>query len=419
LTSIKSRHIILYMETPHITRIALDTVGCKLNQAETQLLARQFARAGYRLVSPDDGADVYVLNTCTVTHVADGKCRRLLNQARRRNPGALLVAIGCYVQRAREELSRIKGVDLVLDNSRKMDLLTRLEESGWLVRPGAGSGRDDFRTRAFVKVQDGCNNFCAYCIVPLVRGREKSLPLEQVIDDVKSRVADGYKEVVLTGTEIGSYRHGEAGLKELLQRILEDTGVARLRLSSLQPQEITPELIGLWHDQRLCRHFHLSLQSGSDAVLKRMGRRYTAADYQRAVELIRKAVPGAAVTTDVIVGFPGETDDEFKESYNFARQMRFARIHVFSYSPRPGTRAADMPQQVDDKVKRERSRKMLALGRACVRNFRKKFLGKTMLVLWEKETDGVWSGLTDNYIRAFTKSDKDLTNQILPVELAE
>jgi len=394
-------------------------VGCKLNQAETQLLAQQLARAGYRLVPPGDVADVYVLNTCTVTHVADGKCRRLLNQARRRNPGALVVAIGCYVERARQELAQIKGVDLVLDNSQKMDLLPRLEESGRLVRPGAVSARADFRTRAFIKVQDGCNNFCSYCIVPLVRGREKSLPLEQVIDEVSRRVAEGYKEVVLTGTEIGAYNDKGIGLTELLRRILEKTGVARLRLSSLQPREITPELIGLWQDGRLCRHFHLSLQSGSDTVLKRMNRRYTIANYKRAVDLIRKSVPGAAVTTDVIVGFPGETEAESKESYDFARQMNFARIHVFSYSPRPGTKAADMPQQVEDKVKRERSRRMLALGRACVRNFRRKFLGKTMLVLWEKEAGGVWSGLTDNYIRAYTRSDEDLTNQLLPVKLVE
>jgi len=394
-------------------------VGCKLNQAETQLLARQFAEAGYRLVAPDDGADVYVLNTCTVTRVADVKCRRLLKSARRRNPGALVVAIGCYAQRARRELSQIKGVDLVLDNSQKMDLLLRLKEYGYPVHPGASSNHADFRTRAFIKVQDGCNNFCAYCIVPLVRGREKSLPLKQVVDGVLHRVAGGYKEVVLTGTEIGAYNDKGIGLKELLRRLLGETGVARLRLSSLQPQEITPGHIKLWQDQRLCRHFHLSLQSGSDAVLKQMKRRYTTADYRRAVASIREAVPGVAVTTDVIVGFPGETEAEFEESYNFCKQMNFARIHVFSYSPRPGTKAADMPHQVEDKAKRERSRRMLALGRACIRNFRKGFLGKTMLVLWEKETGGVWSGLTDNYIRAHTKSDKDLTNQILPVKLAE
>jgi threonylcarbamoyladenosine tRNA methylthiotransferase MtaB len=402
-----------------IPRVTLDTVGCKLNQAETQHLAQQFAQAGYRLVAPDDGADVYVLNTCTVTHVADGKCRRLLNQARRRNPGALVVAIGCYVERARWELTQMKGVDLVLDNRQKMDLLPRLEELGRLVRPGTGATRAGFRTRAFVRVQDGCDNFCLYCIVPLVRGREKSLPLDQVLADVKDRVADGYQEVVLTGTEIGAYSHEGAGLKKLLQLILKEIGVARLRLSSLQPQEITPGLIELWHDGRLCRHFHLSLQSGSDAVLKQMKRRYTTADYQRAVDLIRQAVPGVAITTDVIVGFPGETEAEFEQSYNFCKQMQFARIHVFSYSPRPGTQAALMPNQVEDKVKRERSRRMLALGRACLRNFRKGFLGETMMVLWEKGTCGVWFGLTDNYIRVHTKSDQDLTNQILPVKLVE
>jgi threonylcarbamoyladenosine tRNA methylthiotransferase MtaB len=401
-----------------IPKIALDTVGCKLNQAESQLLARQFAQAGYRLVAPDDGADVYVLNTCTVTHVADGKCRRLLKYARRRNPDALVVAIGCYAQRDRQELSNIKGVDLVLDNSQKMELLPRLEQSGHLVRPGAASTQADFRTRAFIKVQDGCNNFCSYCIVPLVRGREKSLPLDWIIAEVKDRVADGYKEVVLTGTEIGAYNDSGVGLKGLLQRILEETGVARLRLSSLQPQEITPGLVGLWRDQRLCRHFHLSLQSGSDSALGRMERRYTTAEYQRAVDLIRGVVPGVAITTDVIVGFPGETEAEFKQSYSFAKQMQFARIHVFSYSPRPGTKAALMPQQVEDKIKRERSQRMLALGRECLRNFRQGFLGKTLMVLWEKKTGGLWSGLTDNYIRVYTKSDRDLTNQLLPFRLS-
>ncbi|MQY67280.1 MAG: tRNA (N(6)-L-threonylcarbamoyladenosine(37)-C(2))-methylthiotransferase MtaB [Dehalococcoidia bacterium] len=401
-----------------VPRIALDTVGCKLNQAESQLFARQFAKAGYRLVAVDNGADVYILNTCTVTHVADGKCRRLLNQARRRNPNALVVAVGCYVERARQDLAGLNGVDLVLDNSQKMNLVPLLEQSGHLVRPESGSTTNaDFRTRAFVRVQDGCNNFCAYCIVPLVRGRERSIPVDRILAEVEQRVAGGDKEAVLTGTEIGSYSDEGIGLEGLLKRILEETEIARLRLSSLQPQEISAELVGLWHDERLCRHFHLSLQSGSDAVLERMGRRYTAADYKQAVDLIREAVPGVAVTTDVIVGFPGETEAEFQESYNFAKQMRFARIHVFPYSPRPETKAAAMPDQVEDKIKRERSRKMLALGRASIRNFRRKFMGKTVMVLWEKQTCGVWSGLTDNYIRVFTKSDKDLTNQLLPVKL--
>jgi threonylcarbamoyladenosine tRNA methylthiotransferase MtaB len=398
--------------------IALDTVGCKLNQAESQLFARQFAEAGYRLVPADDGADVYILNTCTVTHVADGKCRKLLHQARRRNPEALVVAVGCYVERARQDLARIKGVDLVFDNAQKMNLVSLLEESGYLSPPSVPNQTNaDFRTRAFVRIQDGCNNFCAYCIVPLVRGREQSLPADGVISEIKQRVADGDKEVVLTGTEIGAYNCEDVSLAGLLKRILAETEIARLRLSSLQPPEITSELLGLWQDERLCRHFHLSLQSGRDSVLKRMGRRYRTADYRRAVEQIRRAVPGLAITTDIIVGFPGETDDEFGESYDFAKQMRFARIHVFPYSPRPGTKAEAMPNHVEDKVKQERSRKMLALGRQAVRNFRKRFVGQTVMVLWEKETCGVWSGLTDNYIRVFTKSDQDLTNKLMPVKL--
>ncbi len=402
-----------------VPSVALDTVGCKLNQAESQLFARQFAQRGYRLIPADNGADVYILNTCTVTHVADGKCRRLLNQARRRNPDALVVAIGCYVERARQDLARLDGVDLVFDNSQKPNLLSLLEQSGYLSRPSTAvaPNKSDFRTRAFIRVQDGCNNFCAYCIVPLVRGRERSVPVDRVLVEVKQRVADGDKEVVLTGTEIGAYNHQGVGLIGLLKRILAETEIARLRLSSLQPQEVTPELLGLWDDERLCRHFHLSLQSGSDSVLERMGRRYSAADYRRAVELIREAVPEAAITTDVIVGFPGESDAEFEESYNFTKQMRFARIHVFPYSPRPGTKAATMPGKVEDRVKQERSRRMRALGRAGVRNFKREFLGKTVMVLWEKETCGVWSGLTDNYIRVFTKSDKDLTNRLMPVKL--
>lgn len=398
--------------------IALDTVGCKLNQAESQLLARQFAERGYQLVSADNGADVYILNTCTVTHIADSKCRKLLKQARRRNPDALVVAVGCYVEHARQDLAQLAGVDLLLDNCQKMNLVSLLEESGYLSRPSASAPtKAGFRTRAFVKIQDGCNNFCAYCIVPLVRGGERSIPADEVVAEVKYRVADGDKEVVLTGTEIGAYNHQGVSPVGLLKRILAETDVARLRLSSLQPQEISPELIGLWHDGRLCRHFHLSLQSGSDSVLGRMGRRYTTTDYRRAVDLIREAVPGVAITTDIIVGFPGESDAEFQESYDFARQTQFARIHVFPYSPRPGTQAALMPRQVGDKVKQERSRRMLALGRASVRNFRRKFVGQTVMVLWEQQTCGVWSGLTDNYIRVFTQSDRDLTNKLVPVKL--
>jgi len=407
-------------------RVALDSLGCKLNQAETELLARQLAEAGYRLVSPTDTADVYILNTCTVTHIADRKSRHWLRLAHGRNPNARLVAIGCYAQRAPQELAQIEGVSLVLGNEEKPYLLRLLEDSGLIsssahVQQGSttnyGTG---FRTRAFIKVQDGCDSFCAYCIVPLIRGREKSLSINHVVAEVRHRISDGYKEVVITGTEIGSYNYNRINLRGLLENILAETEIARLRLSSLQPQGISPELIGLWSDSRLCRHFHLSLQSGCDGVLQRMKRRYSVTDYQQAVSLIRSLVPEAAITTDIIVGFPGETSAEFQESYQLCQQLEFARIHVFPYSPRQGTQAAHMPNQVGDKIKRERSQKMLALAKESAHNFRQQFLGKTMPVLWEKQSgNGLWSGLTDNYIKVYTRSNECLTNKLLSVKLAE
>ena len=407
------------------TRVALDSLGCKLNQAETELLARQFAEAGYQLVSPVDGADVYILNTCTVTHIADSKSRHRLRLAHRRNPDALLVATGCYAQRAPQELAHIEGVSLVLGNNEKQHLLQLLEEASGIGSPvsvqqdSTINHYSGFRTRALVKVQDGCNSFCSYCIVPLVRGKEKSLPVDQVVAEVRHRVAQGYKEVVLTGVKIGSYNYDGVNLKGLLEHILIETGVERLRLSSLQPWEISPELIGLWRDQRLCPHFHLSLQSGSDEVLGRMKRRYSLSRYEESVSLIRNLLPDAAITTDIMVGFPGETDEEFGQSYNFCQQMEFARIHVFSYSPRQGTQAAQLPQPVGDKVKKQRSQKMLALAKESAQNFSQRFLGRTMTVLFEQQSNGVWSGLTDNYIKVYTKSSGDLTNKLLPVRLGE
>ena len=288
-------------------------------------------------------------------------------------------------------------------------------------RAGAASGGialDIFRSRAFIKIQDGCDNFCAYCIVPLVRPKKVSLPVGGVLAQIRRRVAEGYKEVVLTGTEIGSYSYNGLGLAGLLKRILSETGIARLRLSSLQPPEITDEFISLWRETRLCRHFHLCLQSGSDSVLKRMERRYSVTDYKKAVSLIRSAAPGAAITTDVIVGFPGETEAEFEESYQLCRELGFARIHVFSYSPRPGTAAAAMPGQVKADVKKQRSRRMLALAGEGAESFHKRFLGEIMPVLWEQQSKGgIWSGLTDNYIRVYAKSAEDLTNKLLPVKL--
>ncbi|MDD5703465.1 MAG: MiaB/RimO family radical SAM methylthiotransferase, partial [Dehalococcoidales bacterium] len=318
--------------------VALETLGCKLNQSETELLARQLAEAGYTLVSPTENPDIYILNTCTVTHVADRKSRHLLRMARQRNPRSRIIALGCYADSGGRDISGIEGIDLIVGNESKDNLkrlLSGLNPPG-LPTPASVPDRLD-RTRSFIKAQDGCNNFCAYCIVPLVRGREKSLSPEQVINEIRQRVADGYQEIVLTGTEIGRYSYDGLCLPGLLRRILRETDIKRLRLSSLQPREIDADLIRLWEDPRLCRHFHLALQSGSETVLQRMGRHYSPDDFSFAAGVIRRQMPEAAVTTDVIVGFPGETDKEFAETCSFCRNMEFARIHVFPYSPRKGT----------------------------------------------------------------------------------
>ena len=274
------------------------------------------------------------------------------------------------------------------------------------------------RTRAFIKVQDGCNARCAYCIVPQVRGPEKSVPPAQVLAEVKARETEGFQEVVLTGTEVGSYSSDDTRIDGLLRAVLTETQIPRIRLSSLQPPEVTPDLIELWRDRRLCPHFHLSLQSGSDATLSRMRRRYAVAGYRTAVELIRSVVPDAAITTDVIAGFPGETDDESQTSLQLCRGLRFARIHVFPFSARPGTEAATMPGQVDEKTKRARASEMLRLAREGAADFKRSFAGQTRPVLWEqRNAHGLWTGLTDNYIPVTLRSEEDLTNRITQFRL--
>lgn len=402
------------------TTVALDYLGCKLNQAEIQELARRLESAGYTIVSPEAKADIYVLNTCSVTLTADSKSRHLLRQAKRRNPAARLVAIGCYAQRAPKELEGIEGVELVLDNDKKMGLAKLLGATASTKTPISPPGREKRRTRAFVKIQQGCRNFCAYCIVPYVRNKESSVPADKITALVKG--LDGCREIVLTGTEIGAYSSNSVNLERLIARILVETAAdaaatLRIRISSLQPHHITRDLVTLWQNPRLCPHFHLSLQSGSDAVLKRMKRKYTSVLYRDAVNLIRRTVPDAAITTDVIVGFPGETEAEFKETLEFCREIKFTRVHVFPFSPRPGTAAAHMPEQVSDALKKERADIMLALAKTSAREFQQSFTGRTLEVLWEQQSRGVWSGYTGNYIRVYLKSPDDLSNTVMPVKL--
>ena len=413
--------------------VALETHGCKLNQADTEAMARRFREAGYRVVATEQAADVYVVNTCTVTHVADRKARQALRSARRRNPEAMVVATGCYAERDPSAVGMLQGIDLVLGNGQKGSLVDSVGEA----RVGAGQqGRvveaasplpySAGRSRAMVKIQEGCNQVCAYCIVPKVRGRERSIPTSELVAQVQLLEAEGYREVVMTGTQLGSYGFDLEGqnLASLISSLLRETGIPRIRVSSLQPQEIGAELLELWQDARLCPHFHVPLQSGADGVLRRMRRRYTTAMFAEALERIRSRLPAASVTADVIVGFPGETDAEFDEGLRFVREMAFASAHVFPYSRRPGTGAAHMGEQVDEAVKGERMGAMLSVASELQAAHVQGCVGHVRQVLWERATARQgerwrFSGLTDNYVRVTTTGAYDLVNEITWARLEE
>ena len=430
--------------------VAIHTLGCKLNQADSDALARRFVLAGYTMTDSEDGADVVVLNTCTVTATADSKARQILRSFHRANPNALLVATGCYAQRSADELARVEGVALVLGNTQKEDLVARVTEAlglgngsmpnetaepsrsvdtettaATVMAPQFISRSGGLRQRAMIKIQEGCDQVCAYCIVPKVRGRERSIPPDDLVQQIQERVSEGCQEVVLTGTQLGSYGFDLPGasLLGLLRRILAETVVPRLRVSSLQPQEIQPGLLELWQDGRMCPHFHLPLQSGSDRVLGTMRRRYTVAQFENTMELIRRTIPDAGITADLIVGFPGEEDAEFRESRAFVRSMEFSDMHIFPFSPRPGTSANHFGGKVAAETKKQRTAEMLELAKEGFRKFREDQLGQTRPVLWEsvRQVAGTpaWSGLTDSYIRVYTDSREDLSNRIIPSRLLE
>jgi len=419
--------------------VAIRTQGCKLNQADSDMLARRFAAAGYRLVQSPAKADVFVLNTCTVTSTADSKARQALRAAARANPHVLIVATGCYAQRSRDELSQVEGVSLVVGNTEKAELpamvtaLLEQRNTGANSHPRVSSALDYSvqpaanirRNRSMVKIQEGCDQVCAYCIVPKVRGRERSIPPESLVEQINQRVAEGCLEVVLTGTQLGTYGFDIPGatLTRLLERILAETAVPRLRVSSLQPQEINPRLLELWQDPRLCRHFHIPLQSGSDRILEMMRRRYTTGLFAEKVDLVRNTVPGSGVTADLIAGFPGETEAEFQESLAFATSMAFSDMHIFPYSPRPGTSAVYLSGPVSQPVKKARTTQLLAMAKEGFEAFRSYQLGQTHPVLWESSTrqDGglKWRGLTGNYIRVYTHSRNNLGNTITPARFEE
>lgn len=401
--------------------ITVHTLGCKLNQAESESIARDLAAGGYNITTGNK-ADAFIINTCSVTHTADRKARHMVRMLRRLNPQASIVVTGCYAGQAGETLLNC-GADIAVANRDKKSIPGMLEAGlRGKAEPEckAGTVKAADRVRSFIKIQDGCRNLCTYCIVPLVRDSVYCIGADAVLTEIRDRVRDGYKEAVLTGTEVGSYNCGGLGLAGLINLILNETGIERLRLSSLQPQHISQELLYLWQNKRMLRHFHIALQSGSDTVLRRMGRSYDTDLFSRVAALIRGSLPDASITTDVMTGFPGESDEEFDRSYEYCRQTGFAAMHVFPYSARPGTRAAAMPGKISEKVKKLRSRAMIDLAARSADDFAAGFSGKTAEVLWEHEVrigSGVYSGLTGNYIRAYAHSRADISNTVTAARL--
>jgi threonylcarbamoyladenosine tRNA methylthiotransferase MtaB len=416
------------MPQPSALRVAFTTLGCKVNQSESDTLARQFAAAGHECVPFEERADVYVVNTCTVTHVADKKSRQMLSQARRLNPEALVVATGCYASIVGDALAGERT--MVVRNRDKDRLLPLVEGRLRRVAPDTPyfsdlekylevSGGQE-RTRAMVKAQDGCDSHCTYCIIPRARGRSRSLPPNDVVRRVQALAEEGHAEVVITGVDLGSY--GEDGdalpdLGSLLQRVLEETDVPRIRVSSLEPGDFDPSWLRLWQNPRLCRHLHVPLQSGSAGVLARMERRYSPAQFAEMVASCRARIPGVSITTDVMVGFPGESEAEFDEGFQFIREIEFDGMHVFKYSPRSGTRAARMPEGVSNELKAERSRLLRDEALAGVTRLRQRHMGTSAWVAWESESEGVRRGLTDTNVRVYGPSDAPQTGQLSRVRL--
>lgn len=420
-------------------RIRVDSIGCRLNISEVEEMARTFAGAGHRLVGPGEVADLCVFNTCAVTHVAARKSRQVIRQMRRANPHAAVVVTGCYAQLSPEEIAAL-GVDLIVNNQDKDRLPQLVAEAGLLhdadpipapdasFLPNTPLDEGGSHTRAFVKVQDGCDNRCTFCIVTVARGAGRSRALPDVLSEINRLVELGYQEAVLSGVHLGSYGHdlgdGE-GLYRLVKSILTETDLPRLRLSSLEPWDLDADFFELWQNERLLPHLHLPLQSGCDETLRRMARRTSQAEFARLVKEARAAISDLSVTTDIIIGFPGESDAEFDQSINFVEEMEFARLHIFRYSRRQGTSAAKMRGQVPSTVMQQRSQQMHSLNAVLEEKFRHRFVGRQMPVLWESsEPYGFglqWSGLTGNYLRVVTQTNPhaNLRNRVLSTALVD
>ena len=417
-------------------KVAIYTLGCKVNTYESEAVKKQFESNGYVSVDFDEFADVYIINTCTVTHLGDRKSRQMIRRTKQINENSTLVVMGCYAQVAPKDIEKISEVDIILGTDKKayvysavLEFLKNKERQNLVCDISSQCDFEelevtsfDDRTRAFLKVQDGCNNFCSYCIIPYARGRIRSRSLENSLNEAKRLAEHGFSEIVLVGIHLASYGKdtGES-LIDLLTGLNNIDGIKRIRMGSLEPtlfdDDFTKKISGL---SKICRHFHLSLQSGCDETLKRMNRKYLTEDYRKSVNRIRKALPDSAITTDIMVGFPGETDEEFEKTLSFAKEISFAEAHIFKYSIRKGTVAEKMENQIEPHIKEERSKKLIALTKKTQNEFLNSYIGKEVEVLFEREHKGIsglYEGKTDNYITVIAKSKEDLSGKFKTVKI--
>ena len=412
-------------------KVAFCTLGCKVNQYETNGMLQKFKTAGYEIVDFNEYSDIYIINTCTVTNMADKKSRQMLRRVKEINKNSLLIAVGCYAQVAKDVLEKIDEIDLILGNNEKADIVNFVEdyfktnqkkyETSSVMEQKEyvdfGSITYTEKTRAVIKVQDGCDRFCSYCIIPYARGRVRSRNPESVLEEIKEIACNGIKEVVITGIHVASYgKDLKNGYKliDLLEDINKIEGIKRIRLGSLEPTIITEEFVDrLKKLEKICDHFHLSLQSGCNETLSRMNRKYTTEEFKNVCKILRKAYPNVSLTTDIIVGFPGETEEEFNKTYEFLKKINFYKMHIFKYSPRKGTKAADMKGQIDGNVKEQRSEKLINLSNENEKKYNESYIGKELEVLFEEKDGDFYKGHTKNYIMVkVKKNNENLENTI-------
>ncbi len=423
-------------------KVALHNLGCKVNAYETEAMTELLIKAGYDIVPFEEGADIYIINTCTVTNIADRKSRQMLHKAKKMNPKGKVIAAGCYAQATAKDIEKDSAIDIVVGNDMKRNIVEIIESDGkmeTLVDINDAKVKREFeelnieesmeeRARAYIKIQDGCNQFCSYCIIPFARGRVRCRKPENIRKEVKRLADRGYKELVLTGIHISSYAYEENGinytLKDIVKLISMEPRIKRIRLGSLEPRIITEDFMEtIAGIESICPHFHLSLQSGCDTVLKRMNRRYNTEEFYNGVELIRKYYPEAAITTDVIVGFVGETEEEHKITHDFLEKVHFSQMHIFKYSMRKGTRAAHMDNQVDPQVKNIRSEDLLSLNAIMHKEFLDGQIGKCKEVLFEEEMSinnkRYFVGHTREYVKVAVETDDNLSNEIINVKITD